>query len=163
MQTLGQQAAVVAHADDARRAPVESSPALTAIHAPTAFFLGGKQLFRVIAALEHEIHGVLGQYGSAASCRAGHWDAAGKDLRPGGAVEPGMVALDPFEAVFPQQAGIHVAHHNGHVRVFDFFGQALFIIKIHIDEFGAREDPTQVVHVLLIVPDRGHHFIDLRH
>ena len=163
VQTLGQQAAVVAHADNARRAPVESAPALAALHAPSAFFLGGEQLFRVVAALEHEIDGVLGQHRGAASGRAGHGDAAGKDLRPGGAVEPRMVALDPFEAVFSQQAGVHVAHHDGHVSVSDFLGQTLLIVEIHIDKFGIREDPAQLVHILPVVPDGGDDLVDLRH
>ena len=105
-----------------------------------ALFLGGQQLLGVVAVLEHEVDAVFRQHWGAAARRAGYGDAPGKDLGPGGAVEPRMVAVDPFQGVFPQQAGIHIPQEDGRVGVLHLPGQRFLVVEVHILELRLGKD-----------------------
>ena len=59
-------------------------------------FLSGKQLFGVIAVLQHEVDAVLGKNRSAASGSAGDGDAPRKNRGPGRAIQFCVVTMDPF-------------------------------------------------------------------
>ena len=163
MKAAGKLLAVVTHADDTGSTTIETLPAVHALHAPLTVLLGFQHLPCVVAGKQHEVDAVFRQYWGASACGTGYGNAPGKDLRPGGTVQAGVVAVDPFEGVFAQQTGIHIAHKDCRIRVLYFFGKTFFVKEIHIDKLRIREHPAKLVHILFVVPHGGDNLFDFRH
>ena len=163
MKAVGQHPAIVAHANDSHGAAIQTAPSIHAVHTPCAIFLCTQQFFGVVAALHHKVNAVLCQHRCAAACCAGDRDLTGEHFGACAAVQPGMIAVDPFQGVLSQQTGVNISHQNRHIGILYFFFQFFFIEKIHVAELCIGKHPAQIMHILFVIPHRGNNFFDFWH
>ena len=106
---------------------------------------------------------MLSQNRSTPARGAGNGNPPGEYLRAGAAVETGVVTVNPFQGVFPQQDGIHVTHQDRHVRVANFLGKAILVVKIYINKLGIGKHVPELAHTFFVVPDGGDNLFDFGH
>ena len=94
----------------------------------------------MVAVLHHEVNAVLSENRGASSRSTGHGKSFGKDFVAGACIEACVVAGDPLEGVFAQEAVIDIAEDDHNVGVLHFFGDLIFVEKVAVYEFGLREN-----------------------
>ena len=128
--------------------------------------LGLEQHGQLVGQGLQEEHGVLGQGGGGAARGAGEDDTPLEYLRAGGAVQPGVAAVDPLQ-VFPGQDGVvQVAVEDGHVGGLGVLGDLLLGaggIRHDVVHLGGGQGGEELFQAWLGGGHRDESLFDLRH